>query len=65
MTRPAGTRVDHHELLGHPADERSDIYGWGIVMYELYAGQVPHPGADLALSTTSVTSTSATPPTTT
>jgi eukaryotic-like serine/threonine-protein kinase len=34
------------QVTGHSGDERSDIYGWGIVMYELLTGQVPYTGAD-------------------
>jgi serine/threonine protein kinase len=32
------------QVTGRPGDERSDIYGWGVVMYELLGGQVPHTG---------------------
>ncbi len=34
------------QIAGEPGDQRSDIYGWGVVMYELLAGRVPHTGAD-------------------
>jgi serine/threonine-protein kinase len=32
------------QIIGHPGDQRSDIYGWGVVMYELLSGHVPHTG---------------------
>jgi serine/threonine-protein kinase len=32
------------QIIGHPGDERSDIYGWGVVVYELLTGHVPHTG---------------------
>jgi serine/threonine protein kinase len=34
------------QIIGAPGDERSDIYGWGVVMYELISGRVPHTGPD-------------------
>jgi eukaryotic-like serine/threonine-protein kinase len=45
---PEGTAeyLSPEQITGHPGDGRSDIYGWGVVMYELLTGGVPHTGAD-------------------
>jgi serine/threonine-protein kinase len=45
---PEGTAeyLSREQITGHHGDERSDIYGWGVVMYELLTGQVPHTGPD-------------------
>lgn len=47
---PEGTAeyLSPEQIAGEPGDQRSDIYGWGVVMYELLAGRVPHTGADPA-----------------
>jgi eukaryotic-like serine/threonine-protein kinase len=45
---PEGTAeyLSPEQITGHPGEERSDIYGWGVVMYELLTGEVPHTGPD-------------------
>ena len=47
---PEGTAeyLSPEQIVGEPGDQRSDIYGWGVVMYELLAGRVPHTGTDPA-----------------
>jgi len=47
-TPPEGTPeyLSPEQILGSPGDQRSDIYGWGIVMYELLSGHVPFTGPD-------------------
>lgn len=43
---PEGTPqyLSPEQITGHIGDQRSDIYGWGIVMYELLTGHVPYSG---------------------
>jgi serine/threonine-protein kinase len=36
------------QITGRPGDERSDLYGWGVVMYELLTGRCPFTGSDAA-----------------
>jgi serine/threonine-protein kinase len=45
---PEGTAeyMSPEQVTGHGGEERSDIYGWGVVMYELLTGRVPYTGAD-------------------
>jgi len=33
-------------LLGHPMDERGDVYSFGVTLFELLTGQRPYVGAD-------------------
>ena len=45
---PEGTPeyLSPEQITGHVGDVRSDVYGWGVVMYELLTGRVPYTGAD-------------------
>jgi eukaryotic-like serine/threonine-protein kinase len=45
---PEGTPeyLSPEQITGHPGDERSDIYGWGVVIYELLTGHVPYTGSN-------------------
>jgi serine/threonine-protein kinase len=47
---PEGTPeyLSPEQVTGHLGDQRSDIYGWGVVMYELLTGHVPLTGSDPA-----------------
>ena len=45
---PEGTPeyLSPEQVLGEVGDERSDVYGWGVVVYEMLTGSVPFSGAD-------------------
>ena len=45
---PEGTAeyLSPEQITGQLGDVRSDVYGWGVVMYELLTGRVPYTGAD-------------------
>jgi serine/threonine protein kinase len=45
---PEGTSgyLSPEQIIGQPGDQRSDIYGWGVVMYELLTGRLPYTGSD-------------------
>lgn len=45
---PEGTveYLSPEQITGIPTDQRSDLYGWGVVMYELLTGKVPFSGPD-------------------
>jgi serine/threonine protein kinase len=47
-TPPEGTPeyLSPEQITGQHGDERSDVYGWGVVMYELLTGHVPFTGPD-------------------
>lgn len=34
------------QVLGHPIDARTDLYAFGVILYELFTGQPPFSGSD-------------------
>jgi len=38
--------VSPEQVMGEEGDARSDVYSWGVVVYELLTGQVPFRGPD-------------------
>ncbi len=51
------------QVLGHPLDNRSDIYALGVVLYEMVAGHRPFNGRNLPELTQAIVGGSPRPPT--
>jgi serine/threonine-protein kinase len=47
------------QLLGRPADQRSDIYGLGVLLFQLLTGRLPFEAGDMFTLALAVTSSSA------
>jgi len=63
-TPPEGTPeyLSPEQILGQPGDPRSDLYSWGVVVYELLTGTVPLTGPDPEAAMTAALSGHPEPP---